>query len=188
MKATRQSISISGALYARFQAACMERGVSVSSVVEGLLADLDDGQMPTERTRSAAIARRAVLAPTLHFTPGQGSPRLSNSVSVTWSEAVADLVYDSLPPLTEGAHGEALVRDSWRPRPAEASAALDAAITRMLDTYEAQVAGATHCAICRVRSRNARPFAPLLAGEGVVAVCTACLREGRSLDGGRRVA
>lgn len=174
------SVSINRHVYDLFRARCDELRVPMAQVLEQLLAvDLGailDRPRPYVRRASGERVSERVSA-------GQGTPRLSERVLVTWPEAVAELVYDSLPPPLAPPEK----RTSSPLRPLEASQALDAAIVRMLDAYEAVARSATHCAICRVRSKNARPFVPLLASEGVVAVCRACVRERRALDG-RRVA
>ena len=190
---TRRSISVNGALAARFQSWCAEHGASMSSIVEGLLVDLEGGPLPgpcekREATRrpyprandEARLERlrtwRVDAPPSL---VGQGVPRLRDSVALQLSHEAYDLVSDSLGDLRLGQKKQP---DQSR----EIGAALDAAITRMLDAYDAVAARAGHCAICRVRSRNAKPFVPMLAGDGVVAVCRTCVAEGRRLDGSQQ--
>lgn len=190
-KIPRPTISMNGSLHARLSAYCEANSIAVSRLVESLLEDLEGGAMPRERTeadqnmawRSGRTKRG--LAPALaqvigHGTAfGQGEPRLRDRVPLHISAATFDLVADSLEELPP-------VRGKPPDRSHEMSAAFDRALVRMLDTYELVAERATHCAICRVRSKNARPFVPLLAGEGVVAVCKACVREGRTLAGLRR--
>lgn len=166
------SVSINRHVYDCFRARCDELRVPMAQVLEQLLAV--DLAHPYVRRESPLHSPRVEV--------GQGMPRLSEHVLVTWPEAVAELVYDSLPPPLDPPEK----RTSSPLRPLEASQALDAAIVRMLDAYDAVARSASHCAICRVR-RGRVDFVPLLASEGVVAVCRACVRERRALDG-RRVA
>ncbi len=192
---TRRTISVVAHTYDAFKVWCEVNRVSMSAVLEELLVDLEGGPMPGpkpprytppkeprwrfEREASVESADGRVEVTPLH---GQGAPRLRESVTIAWPETVAELVYDSLPPLLSPPEK----RTSSPLRPLEASQALDAAIVRMLDAYSRIAERATHCAICRVR-RGRVDFVPLLAGESVVAVCRACVRERRALDG-RRVA
>ena len=168
-------VSVSGECYERLRVFCFEHNVSMPVLLDRLFADFDESAAIAEAERTTDVTP-------LH---GQGNPRLSQSVQVTWSEEIADLVYDSLPDMS---YDRARTRTSSPIRPREASAALEAALVRMLDTYDAVAARAGHCAICRVRSRNAKPFVPMLAGDGVVAVCRTCVAERRRLDGVRRSA
>lgn len=177
------SVSINRHVYDRFRARCDELRVPMAQVLEQLLT-VDLGAI-LERSRPyvrRASGERVAERVSERVEVGQGTPRLSERVLVTWPEAVADLVYDSLPPPLSPPEK----RTSSPLRPLEASQALDAAIVRMLDTYSRIAEQATHCAICRVR-RGRVDFVPLLAGESVVAVCRACVKERRALDG-RRVA
>ncbi|MGE0206094.1 MAG: hypothetical protein AB7P60_21095, partial [Hyphomicrobiaceae bacterium] len=176
---TAGSVSINRHVYDRFRARCDELRVPMAQVLKQLLA-VDLGavlEQPRPYVRRAPVSEHASERVSErvsdHVKAGQGAPRLSEHVLVTWPEAVAELVYDSLPP-ADSRGGAERTRTSSPLRPLEASQALDAAIVRMLDAYSWIAERATHCAICRVR-RGRVDFVPLLAGESVVAVCRACV-------------
>lgn len=187
MSGSKHSVSINGALYERLRAYSHATLVPMSQLVEQILVDFESGPLPKERVKAASkpehepaptfVWRDQVRTPT-PSAPSDPTAALSSFVRVDWPPSVVEAVEDSL---GDGRPG----RGKQPARDLEMTCALDAAITRMLDRYEALAQSATHCAICRVRSKNAKPFVPKLAGESVVAACTACMREGRALDGRR---
>jgi hypothetical protein len=177
MSVGRRTVSVSRAVFDRFRAECARLDVSCSGQLERLLVDLESGPLPrAKQAHETALWPERVIYPLKARAEAQILSRAPDKpVPIMLSRAVIEAVEDSLGDVRPG-------QGKLRDRPLELSAAFDAALVRMLDAYDATAERAHHCAVCRSR---VRPFVPKLAGEGVVAVCGACMREERQLDGRR---
>ncbi len=150
---SRQTVSVSGAVYAKLTARRDATGVSISQMVELACADLT-GFEP----RAPIAARRQTI------------PSIAGGTVVVLSRVTMDVSRS----LEELLHDQVVRARQLEGREVTEGELLDIAINRMLDTAEAVIANARHCAIC---TTTRGPFRPMPSGPGYVAVCKVCDEE-----------
>jgi hypothetical protein len=190
-KHSRGSVSASATFYKRIRSAADARGVSMSSIVEGALADMPAGQLPTARIIEHGEADL------IDTKPAPVTPRIARG-----QEVVRDMLAVSMEPLQRYPHNHVtrdikhegmgcpgcddyhqrrtiIFTDDHIPRTVS-DLRIERAIILALDVASASAPPEAHtftCAVCASSSHGVPSREPFGRGGALVNVCATCCDE-----------